>query len=354
MFFNKKIETKNEYVIPIFVPHLGCRFKCTFCDQRTISGEHNRVRAKDVKETIEYYLSNFKDKDRYVEVAFFGGSFTAIDESIQNELLEAVQEYIEDGRVNSIRCSTRPDAITKDILKRLKKYHVKVIELGVQSSNDYILKKCKRGHTFEDVEKASKLIKKAHILLGHQVMCGLPEATEKDDIRTAKDSVRLKPDMCRIYPVLVIKGTELEEEYNAGTYKPLTVKQAVERAKEMIKIYRKNNVNVIRVGLQNTDVISEIGEEKSDVVSGPFHPAFGQLVEDEIWLEKIENEIKKINSKVLKIRIEANKENINNIVGHKKENLNRLRDTYALSDIIVKENKEMKKDKFKVIVLEKA
>ena len=138
---------KKEYIIPIFVPHLGCKKCCTFCNQRTISGEQKQVTSEDVKNTIEYYLKNFKTDKNYVEVAFFGGSFTAIDIEKQKELLNAVQPYIKDKKVNSIRLSTRPDAIDKTILKMLKKYNVKTIELGVQSTNDYILDKIGRGHT---------------------------------------------------------------------------------------------------------------------------------------------------------------------------------------------------------------
>ena len=161
---------KKEYIIPIFVPHLGCPNQCTFCNQKKISGQLKKVTAKDVEETIEYYLKNFKDKNKYVEVAFFGGSFTAIDEKEQEELLNAAYKYIKNKKVNSIRISTRPDCINKEILKRLKKYGVQTIELGVQSSNDYILKQCKRGHTFEDVKKASKLIRWYRFTLGHQMM----------------------------------------------------------------------------------------------------------------------------------------------------------------------------------------
>ena len=155
MLERKIKDMKKEYIIPIFVPNLGCHNECTFCSQQKITGQQTNVTAKDVKETIEYYLKNFKDNNKYVEVAFFGGSFTGISEDIQKELLEAAYEYIKAKKVNSIRISTRPDYINKHILKMLKKYRVKTIELGVQSSNDYILAKSKRGHTFNDVIKAS-------------------------------------------------------------------------------------------------------------------------------------------------------------------------------------------------------
>ena len=343
---------KKEYIIPIFVPHLGCKQCCTFCDQKTISGETKQVTADDVRNTIEYYLKNFKN-DNYVEVAFFGGSFTAIPIETQKELLEAVQPYIKDKKVDSIRLSTRPDAIDKNILKMLKKYHVKTIELGVQSSNNYILERCKRGHTFEDVKKASKLIRKYRFKLGHQMMVGLPESTEKDDIKTAEDIIKLKPKLVRIYPVLVIKGTGLEREYRNKEFTPLTVGQAVERSKEILRLFAKKNIQVIRIGLQNTETIADPQNKDSEVVAGPYHPAFGQLVEDSIWYDKIVYEIKKINAKVIRVEIEANSQNINNIIGHKKENINKLKDTYAVITT-VKANNSIKPGKFKLNVLEVA
>lgn len=342
---------KKEYIIPIFVPHLGCKKCCTFCNQRTISGEKKQVTAEDVTKTIEYYLKNFKDEHKYVEVAFFGGSFTAIEREKQEELLTAVQPYIKNKKVDSIRLSTRPDAIDKSILKMLKKYHVKTIELGVQSSNNYILARCKRGHSFEDVIKASKLIRLYGFNLGHQIMVGLPDSNEKDDIQTAKDSIKLRPKMVRIYPVLVIKGTELEEEYEKGDFIPLTVSQAVERSKEIVKLFNQKHIQIIRVGLQNTDTITDVSKKESEVIAGPYHPAFGQLVEDSIWYDKIVEKIKNINAKVIKVEIEANPKNINNIIGHKKENIKKLKDTYAVI-ITVKSNENFKHGKFKINVLE--
>ena len=201
---------KHQYIIPIFVPHLGCPNDCIFCNQKSISGEQRQVSAKEVKEQIEFYWKSFKNKETaFIEVAFFGGSFTGIPQEKQIELLQAVQEYIDKGKVNSIRISTRPDYINKEILKLLKKYKVHTIELGVQSSNDYILRRSKRGHTFEDVKKASKLIRRYGFCLGHQMMVGLPESTRLDELNTARDLAKLKPKIMRIYPVLVIKNTRI-------------------------------------------------------------------------------------------------------------------------------------------------
>lgn len=342
---------KKEYVIPIFVPHLGCPNNCTFCNQKRISGQTKMVTAEDVKETIEYYLKHFKDDNKYVEVAFFGGSFTAIETDKQIELLEAAQEYIKNKKVNSIRISTRPDAIDKEILKRMKKYHVKTIELGVQSTNNYILNKCKRGHTGEDVEKASKLIRRFGFILGHQMMVGLPESTKQDEINTAKELIKLKPKIVRIYPVLVIKDTELASEYERGEYTPLTVGQAVERCKEIVDLFNRKKINVIRIGLQNTEEISDPSTEKSSVVAGPYHPAFRQLVESSMWYEAIVNKIKQVNAKVKKVKIIANDININNIIGHGKENILKLKDIYDV-DVVIEKSEKIKPGKFELEILE--
>ena len=341
---------KKEYIIPIFVPHLGCPNDCTFCNQKKISGQTKNVKAEDVKNTIEYYLNNFKDDNKYIEVAFFGGSFTGIDVDKQKELLSVAYEYIKNKKIDSIRISTRPDYINKEILKMLKSYGVKTIELGVQSTNDYILNKSKRGHTFEDVKKASKLIRKNGFILGHQMMVGLPESTRQDEINTAKDLIKLKPKIVRIYPVLVIKGTQLEKDYESGEYTPLTVEQAVETAKDLLVLFNKKKINVIRIGLQNTNEITDPNSKKSQVVAGPYHPAFRQLVESRLWYDNIANEIKKVNSNVTHIQIDVNPSDINNAVGHKRINIDKINDTYN-TDLKINPNSKIKKGKLKITKL---
>lgn len=338
---------KKEYIIPIFVPHLGCPNACVFCNQTKITGKQKQVTAQEVRDTIEEYLSSFKDAENKVEVAFFGGSFTGIEEEKQNELLEVAYEYVKKGQVDSIRISTRPDYIDKRILKRLKKYRVKTIELGVQSTNNYVLARAKRGHTFEDVKKASKLIRHYGFVLGHQMMVGLPESTALDEMNTTRDLIKLKPKIVRIYPVLVIKKTELEEEYERGEYEPLSVTQAVERCKEIADLFNQHKVNVIRIGLQNTEEITDPSNPKSQVVAGPYHPAFRQLVEGNLWYDAIVAEIKKYNMKVKVVEIKANPEDINNIIGHKKENMRKLKELYDV-DVNLRLNDGVKSGKFEM------
>ena len=329
---------------------MGCPNDCTFCNQKSISGQTKQVTAKDVKQTIEEYLKSFKNENLYKEVAFFGGSFTGIEQEKQKELLEAAYEFIKTKQIQSIRISTRPDYIDKEKLQLLKKYGVKTIELGVQSTNDYILKKCRRGHTFEDVKRASKLIRRHGFILGHQMMIGLPESTKIDELNTAKDLAKLKPKIVRLYPVLVIKGTELEKEYQNGEYEPVPLSQAVERCKELYYFFTHKKITVIRMGLQNTDIISDPKNAKSEVVAGPYHEAFGQLVEDSIWYDAILEKIKKFNVKVKEIEIEINPENINNVVGHKKENIKKLKDLYDV-DVKITQSKNIKPGKFEMKVL---
>lgn len=341
---------KKEYIIPIFVPHLGCPNDCTFCNQKKISGQKKHVTGDEVKEIIEYYLSNFKEAERKVEVAFFGGSFTGIDTKIQEDLLSSANEYIKAGKVDSIRISTRPDYINQDILNLLRKYNVKTIELGVQSANDFVLNKCKRGHSFEDVKKASVLIRKNKFILGHQMMVGLPDSTQKDEIETAQKLIKLHPKMVRIYPVLVIKDTELAEDYLSGKYKPNTVEQAVETCAILLKMFNNKKIDVIRIGLQNTDEICNPENENSQVVSGPYHPAFRQLVESRIIYDEFSKKIKKMNNKVKVVKVLVNGNIINNFVGHRKENIKRIKELYNI-DLVVERDDSVKGYKMRKVVV---
>ena len=343
---------KKHYIIPIFVPHLGCPNDCIFCNQKSISGQQKMITKEDVKQTIDFYLENIKDKESPKEVAFFGGSFTGIETEKQEEFLQTAYEYIQEGKINSIRISTRPDYIDKTILKRLKKYKVETIELGVQSANDYILRQSNRGHTFQDVKKASKLIRWYGFKLGHQMMVGLPESTRLDEINTAKELIKLKPKMVRIYPVLVIKNTKLEKEYLSGKYNPLTVVQAVETCKELVKLFNQKKIEIIRIGLQNTDEISDPQNEKSEVVAGPYHPAFRQLVESGLWYDMIVSKIKQLNVKVKKVEVVVNSQDVNNVIGHKRENIEKLKDMYTL-ELIVKQDDTIKPGKMDLKILEK-
>ena len=340
---------KKQYIIPIFVPHLGCPNDCIFCNQKSISGQKKSMTKEEAKNIIDNYLASINKEDAEIEIAFFGGSFTAIEKEKQEELLKVAYEYVKEGKVESIRISTRPDCIDKETLKRLKKYKVKTIELGVQSANDYILKRANRGHTFKDVKKASKLIRWYGFKLGHQMMVGLPESTRIDEVNTAKQLIKLKPNMVRIYPVLVVKNTKLEKEYEEGKYQPLSVVQAVEICKEIVRLFADKKIDIIRVGLQNTDEITDPKNKQSEVVAGPYHPAFRQLVESAMWYDAIVGKIKKLNVKVKEVEVTVNPIDANNVIGHKKENVLKLKETYDV-DLILKQDEKMKQGKSKIEV----
>jgi histone acetyltransferase (RNA polymerase elongator complex component) len=275
--------SKSHYIIPIFVSHQGCPYNCVFCNQNSITGSEEMIDGNYVHETIKDYLDTINRKDSIVELSFFGGTFTAIDIEKQRELLSVAKYYKDLRKVDLIRLSTRPDYIDIEILDHLKHYSVDIIELGVQSMDNEVLLKSGRGHTSKDVINASRLIKEYGFIMGHQVMLGLPGDTPEKDIETVRALVPLKPDLFRIYPALVIKDTPMERLYRLEKYIPYTLEKAVKVTKEIYSILIYNKINIIRVGLQATDNIN-IGK---DVVAGPFHPAFRELVEGSLICDMI-------------------------------------------------------------------
>lgn len=271
--------SKSHYIIPIFVPHEGCPHDCVFCNQNSITGSTTKVTAEFVRATVEEYLKTIPSDNRILEISFFGGTFTAINVEKQNELLSVAKYYKDLKKVDFIRLSTRPDYINEDILRNLDNYSVDIIELGVQSLDSEVLFKSARGHTVQDVEKASRLIKSFGFVLGHQIMLGLPGDSFGKDIKTTEEIISLAPDICRIYPALVIRNTPMELMYNRGVYKPYSLDEAVFISKIIYGMLNSNSINVIRIGLQATEEINEGGE----IIAGPFHPAFRELVEGSIY-----------------------------------------------------------------------
>jgi histone acetyltransferase (RNA polymerase elongator complex component) len=272
--------------IALFVPHQGCPQDCVFCNQARITGQKREERLTEevVRETIDEQLNTMSTEDT-IEIAFFGGSFTGLPRSYQTMMLAVGKEYIDQGRVKGIRLSTRPDYITPSILEYLDSYGVTTIELGTQSMIQEVLDRTKRGHTVEQTVKATRLIKEhPSFKLGLQLLPGLPGDTNEYSIYTAQEVAKLQPDFVRIYPTLVIKGTELEWDYALGRYQPLSIEEAVERVASMWLILMKANIPVIRMGLQPSDDLREEGT----VIAGPFHSAFRQLVEGYLFEQLLE------------------------------------------------------------------
>ena len=317
--------SKKEYIIPIFIPFLGCPHDCAFCNQVKITNYKDSINKENTIKQIDQYLSYFPNNDNPKEIAFFGGSFTGLETNIMISYLEIALTYKKKGIIDRIRLSTRPDYINNSILDILKKYEVDVIELGIQSLDNKILKANERGHSKEDSIKASKLIKDYGFKLGHQIMPGLYKDSYDSSIKTGLESIKMDPDMVRIYPTLVIKDTKLEKLYKENLYKPLTLDEAIDISSKLYMIYSYKNIPVIRIGLQPTENIND----KKDVVAGPFHPSIRQLVESNIHKIYLEELIKKFDFKE-NIKIHVPNREISIISGNKKSNKDYLYKNYGL------------------------
>ncbi|MBS4889493.1 MAG: radical SAM protein [Anaerococcus vaginalis] len=317
--------SKKEYIIPIFIPFLGCPHDCAFCNQVKITNYKDNINKENTIRQINQYLSYFPKNENLKEIAFFGGSFTGLDEKVMISYLEIALNYKKKGIIDRIRLSTRPDYINNSILDILKKYEVDVIELGIQSLDNEILNANERGHSKEDSIRASKLIKDYGFKLGHQIMPGLYKDSFDKAIKTGLESIKMNPDMVRIYPTLVIKDTKLEKLYKEGLYKPLSLDEAIEISSRLYMIYSYKKIPVIRIGLQPTENINE----KKDVVAGPFHPSIRQLVETNIHKIYLEELINKYGLKN-KIKIHISNREISIIAGNKKANKNYFYKKYGL------------------------
>ncbi len=349
---------KKHAIIPIFIPHSGCNNECVFCNQRIITARTKPVLPSDVTEIIEAYLKTIRNTTvKTVEVAFFGGSFTGIPLDEQTAFLKIAQNYKADGKIDKIHLSTRPDYINEEILDNLKAHDVDVIELGVQSFDEEVLKLSKRGHLVSDVYKACELIKAYGFTLGIQLMIGLPGDTMAKSIESAKKAALLKPSLARLYPTVVLEDTELAMMYKAGKYEPFTEEIAVKTCKEMYKILVASGITVMRVGLKSTDLITN----ESDLGSG-YHPAFRQLVEGEIAKEQIMAQIATLTAsddkKLTSVKIKANKMSVkfasnpktfSNLIGHKAVNKKFFREEFPTLDITYVSDEDIPVGKYIVI-----
>lgn len=303
--------SKTHAIIPVFISHRGCPNDCVFCNQKKITARQGDVTKKDVIDTIETYMSTLKDMDlECIELSFFGGSFTGLPIEEQNEFLEIAYEYKKNGIIDKIHMSTRPDYIDTEILDNLKNYSVDVIELGVQSFDDDVLKASKRGHDSSTVYEACDLIKSYGFTLGIQLMIGLPGDSEDTNIYSAMEIVKIAPELARLYPTIVIDDTELLEMYLRGEYEPLPLSEAVRITTRMYRILDEAGINIMRVGLKSSDLIKDGGA----ITGSTYHPAFRQLVEGTIAREEIEKQLRPSDRE---IHIRLNPMDISNAVGHK-------------------------------------
>ncbi len=266
--------------ISIFVPHKGCPNDCSFCNQRTISGQTVPATPEDVARAVNTAIEYNVDP-KNTEIAFFGGSFTAIEREYMCSLLTAAKCFLDTHKFAGIRVSTRPDCIDEDVLEILKNYGVTAIELGAQSMDDDVLLWNRRGHTAEDVRKASKLIKDYGFELGLQMMTGLYKSDFEKDLYTAGEIIKLKPDTVRIYPTVVLKNTHLGCLQEKGEYKAPNAEESAPFCAKLLQLFEENNIKVIKLGLHSSETV------ESDMIGGAYHPAFRELCEGHIYLEKI-------------------------------------------------------------------
>lgn len=299
--------------ISIFVPHIGCKNRCSFCNQNIVTGEIRVPTAEDVREAVLQAISHPNYQAENTEIAFFGGSFTKIDKELMLELLSAASLFVREKTVSGIRISTRPDGIDEEILAILKSFGVTAIELGCQSMDDEVLSLNFRGHTESDVFSSAKLIKQWGFSLGLQMMTGLYGDTDKKAFETLEKIISAEPDTLRIYPTIVLKNTYLEKLFKEGSYLPQTVESAAELVSKLLLRLEKTNIKVIRVGLHSVD--------KEGFVAGPWHPAFGEISESFVLREKVLDILKERQIPKGNISVFVPKGSLSKMIGQKKSNI---------------------------------
>ena len=315
-------------ILPVFVPHLGCPHACVFCNQRRISGETEPADARKVRELLTALPSDGTKR----ELAFYGGSFTAIPEDMQHELLASAQEGVLQGKISAIRLSTRPDAIDEAVLERLKRYGVQTVELGAQSLDDEVLRLSGRGHTAEDVRRASRMVKDAGFSLILQMMTGLPGDSGEQSLATAREIVSLRPDGVRVYPTVIVRDTALYERWRRGQYREHTVEDAVRLCAKILPLFEEAGIPVLRLGLNPTEELSG-----GAAVAGAYHPALGELVRSQILLEKAEALLRGVEpgSRVI---MGVQPRLLSQMLGQRRRNVSALIDAFRLKELIVHPN----------------
>ncbi len=333
--------------IPIFVPHIGCPHTCVFCNQRRITGQ-DTIRLDRFDETVEAVLSTVDPQKHEVQIAFFGGSFTAIEKELMCMLLQKAKRYTDEGSVTSLRVSTRPDAIDEEILSILAAHSVTVVELGIQSTNDEVLLSSERGHTAKDCENACRLVKKYGFELVGQMMLGLPSSSLENEIKTATDMIAWGIDKARIYPTVVFADTALHTMMQNGSYTPLSLESAVTRGEAVYSLFAAHRIDVIRIGLCETE-----GLRYDATVSGAYHPALGELIINRHYLMKILQAASKVTLPPhAALVIETAPGTLSRAIGQKKCNLKELERVYPNNRILFRTSDACVKNEVKILVKE--
>lgn len=300
--------------ISIFVPHIGCPNRCSFCDQRSITGSHRAPTADDVISAVRLAVTSKNYSPENTEIAFFGGSFTAIPRGYMTELLRASKAAMERfPAYTGLRCSTRPDCIDEEILALLKKYGMTAIELGAQSMSDDVLRLNERGHTAEDVRRAARLIRENGFELGLQMMTGLYGDTHEKSLYTADEFVKLQPKTVRIYPTVILKNTRLGELFASGEYRSFSFEETVELCAELLGKFAENDIRVIRMGLHAS------ADVEREMLGGVYHPSFREIVESRILRDELFERLKALPNGDYTVFTDG--KNLSRLIGQKRGNI---------------------------------
>ncbi len=325
---------RKSYIISIHVPYTN--------DWNFFAKQEKEKLTPDVvKEKIEYYFKNSKKEDANVEVYFSGDSFAGLEETVQKDILECIEMYQREGKISNIRITAMPKDVSRTKLKLWKKYKVKEISLQIFSMSVYLLEKIGIQDCIKHIQKVAKKIRWHGFSLGVEMLIGMPDSTKLDEQNTAKEILKLKPHFVKIEPVVVEKESKLESEIKKEEYVALSIVQAVERCKEVAHIFNQNKVEEIKVVLPKTI------EKENTIIAGPYHPEFTMLVEGAMWYDAILEKIKKMNTKVKEVEIEANPDDVPNMLGFRNENIEKLKDVYDV-DVVITPNKDIKKGRFEM------
>ncbi len=324
---------KKHINIPIFIPHYGCPNACVFCNQKKITGKPS-FNESEVKAEINSALETI-DPASEKEIAFFGGSFTALPREEMLALLKISDEYLKKGDISSVRLSTRPDAITPEILEILKSHGVKTIELGIQSFSDKVLTCSKRGHTAHNSEKACRLVKEFGFDLIGQMMVGLPESTLSDETETAERICAFGADGARVYPTVVFPDTELENMAKDNAYRPLTNDDAARRTAEVLDVFARHRVPVIRIGLCSNETLCDPRYSQN------YHPSIGEIAQSLVFLKYMRQLMAESKPKEKTAYFYVAKGAVSKAVGQHRSNINALSAEFPVKDIKISEDSHL-------------